>query len=119
MVVHILTASEAELREMPGLGQKTAGIIVRLREKHKTMTPELLSLALGRAIPGYLLDLVEFPEAVIDFKSVLDDLTGQPSAEQFVLPLPAGASGAQVQFQDTATPAEVKPGLKATQLSQN
>ncbi|KAH3792669.1 hypothetical protein DPMN_146168 [Dreissena polymorpha] len=76
MVVHILTASEAELRELPGSGQKTAGVIVRFREKHKTMTPELLSLALGRAIPGYLLDLLEFPEAVLDLKSVSDDLTG-------------------------------------------
>ncbi|KAH3779585.1 hypothetical protein DPMN_157388 [Dreissena polymorpha] len=52
------------------------------------MAPDLLSLALGRTISGYLLDLVEFPEAVQDFKSVVsDDLTGQPSAEQFVLSL--------------------------------
>ncbi|KAH3886154.1 hypothetical protein DPMN_010155 [Dreissena polymorpha] len=70
------------------------------------MTPDLLSLALRSTIPGYLLDLVEFPEAVKDFKSVVsDDLTGQPSPVHFALSLPSGASGVQVQFPDTATPA--------------
>ena len=57
---------------------------------------------------------MEFPEAVQYVKSVVsDDLTGQPSAEQFVLSLPSGASGAQVQFPDTATPAEVKLDVAA------
>ncbi|KAH3876653.1 hypothetical protein DPMN_000501 [Dreissena polymorpha] len=114
MVVHILIATEAELRELLRMGPKTAGIIVRLREKHKTMTPDLLSLTLGRTIPGYKLDLLDFPEAVKDFKSVVsDDLSGQPSAEQFILSLPSGASGVQVQFPDTATPAEVKLDVAA------
>ena len=61
-----------------------------------------------------LLDLVEFPEAVKDFKSLVsDDLSGQPSAEQFILSLPSGASGVQVQFPDTATSAEVKLDVAA------
>ncbi|KAH3813543.1 hypothetical protein DPMN_142004 [Dreissena polymorpha] len=114
MVVHILTATEEELRELPEVGPKTAGV----REKHKTMTPDLLSLAMGRTIPWYLLDLVEFPEAAKDFKSVVsDDLAGQPSAEQFVLSLPQGASGVQEQFPDKATPAEVKLDVAASPLS--
>ncbi|KAH3777071.1 hypothetical protein DPMN_178508 [Dreissena polymorpha] len=78
------------------------------------MTPDLLSLELGRTIPGYLLDLMEFSEVVQDVKSVVsDNLTGQSSAEQFVISLPSGASGAQVQFPDTATPAEVKHDVAA------
>ena len=47
MVIHINTALEAELRELSGVGPKTAGVIVRFREKHETMTPDLLFLALG------------------------------------------------------------------------
>ncbi|KAH3787055.1 hypothetical protein DPMN_165174 [Dreissena polymorpha] len=85
MVVQIHTASEAELRAIPGVGQKTAKVIVRLREKHGTMTPELLSLALGRTVPRHVLELVEFPEAEQDFSLVVsDDLSEQfAEVEQF------------------------------------
>ena len=78
------------------------------------MTPDLLSLTLGRTIPGYKLDLLDFPEAVKDFKSVVShDLTEQPSSVQFAQSLPSGASGVQVQFPDTATSAEVKLDVAA------
>ncbi|XP_052219603.1 uncharacterized protein LOC127850481 [Dreissena polymorpha] len=112
MVVRINTASEAELRAIPGVGQKTAKVIVRLREKYGTMTPELLSLALGRTVPSHVLQLVEFPEAEQDFSLVVsDDLSEQfAEVEQFALSLPASV---QVQSPGTAK-LDVAARLKST-----
>ncbi|XP_052220032.1 G patch domain-containing protein 8-like isoform X1 [Dreissena polymorpha] len=112
MVVRINTASEAELRAIPGVGQKTAKVIVRLREKYGTMTPKLLSLALGRTVPSHVLQLVEFPEAEQDFSLVVsDDLSEQfAEVEQFALSLPASV---QVQSPGTAK-LDVAARLKST-----
>ncbi|KAH3707530.1 hypothetical protein DPMN_066938 [Dreissena polymorpha] len=76
------------------------------------MTPELLSLALGRTVPSHVLQLVEIPEAEQDFSLVVsDDLSEQfAEVEQFVFSLPASV---QVQSPGTAK-LDVAARLKST-----
>ncbi|KAH3782311.1 hypothetical protein DPMN_160223 [Dreissena polymorpha] len=82
------------------------------------MTPELLSLALGRTVPRHMLELVAFPEAEQDFSLVVSDDLSEKFAEieQFVLSLPAGV---KVQSPGTAkldVAARLKSKCAATKL---
>jgi len=60
MRIDLLSASDSELRSLPGMGIKRASNIIRLREKYGYISKELFSIAFGGPIMKTLEDLVIF-----------------------------------------------------------
>lgn len=60
MALNISTASEADLRTLPGMGSQEAALLIMLRRKYDCLTPELLSVAIGGTVSPALLEMISF-----------------------------------------------------------
>ena len=60
MRININTATAEELRQIPGVGEKVAQLIIRFREIYGVVKKEALSLALQGNLSSEVLDMIDF-----------------------------------------------------------
>ena len=80
MRININTATAEELREIPGVGEKVAGLIIRFRDIYRVVKKEALSLALRGNLSEQILDMIDFsdPKSEDPFNFDIESLPSVP-----------------------------------------
>ena len=83
MRININAATAEELREIPGVGEKVAGLIIRFRYIYGVVKKEALSLALRGNLSEQILDMIDFsdPKSEDLFNFDIESLPSVPKTD--------------------------------------
>lgn len=83
MKININSAKEEELRQIPGIGQSIARLIIRFRETYGVVKREALNLALRGNLPQEVINMIDFSDGSDPFDFDVDSLPMVPKTDQW------------------------------------
>ena len=60
MLINVNTADKEELKQIPGVGERVARLLIQFREVYGVIKKEALNLALRGKLPAEALDMIDF-----------------------------------------------------------
>ena len=60
MLIHVNTADKEELKQIPGVGERVARLLIQFREVYGVIKKEALNLALRGKLPAEALEMIDF-----------------------------------------------------------
>ena len=125
MRININTATAEELRQIPGVGEKVAQLIIRFREIYGVVKKEALSLALRGNLSSEVLDMIDFSVAKSEdpFAFDLQSLPSVPKTDSweplvtFTHQAALGRSRPQSEIAETWQPLSTRVDVSATRQS--
>ena len=60
MLINVNTADKEELKQIPGVGERIAQLLIQFREVYGVIKKEALNLALRGKLPAEALDMIDF-----------------------------------------------------------